>query len=161
MRADDIGAKRLEEVCIPRDGGLRGGVHLTQKENPHKNRHEWVCGLTTSERSDWRRLEYPEMAAQEGEFFSRNRQGKRRRGSYIAQMRGGTVGMRHISARQPSHTDLSKWNTASTWGANTRNTTMRGSGEVTPDQTLKGLASQIWRVTSKARLRCASGHGLP
>ena len=25
VRADDIGAQRLEEACIPRDGGLRGG----------------------------------------------------------------------------------------------------------------------------------------
>ena len=34
----------------------------------HGNRHEWVCGPTTSERSDWRRLAYPKMAVQEGEF---------------------------------------------------------------------------------------------
>jgi hypothetical protein len=34
----------------------------------HGNRHEWVCGPTTSERSDWRRLAYPEMAVFEGEF---------------------------------------------------------------------------------------------
>jgi hypothetical protein len=27
-----------------------------------------VCGPTTSERSDWRRLAYPEMAVCEGEF---------------------------------------------------------------------------------------------
>ena len=32
-----------------------------------RNRHEWVCGLTTSERSDWRRPAYPEMAVYEGE----------------------------------------------------------------------------------------------
>ena len=24
VRADDIGAQRMEEVCIPRDGGLEG-----------------------------------------------------------------------------------------------------------------------------------------
>ena len=33
-----------------------------------KNRHEWVCGQTTSERSDWRRHAYPEMAVCEGEL---------------------------------------------------------------------------------------------
>ncbi len=33
----------------------------------HGNRHEWVCGSTTSERSDWRRRAYPEMAVFEGE----------------------------------------------------------------------------------------------
>jgi hypothetical protein len=32
----------------------------------HGNRHEWVCGPTTSERSDWRRSAYPEMAVYEG-----------------------------------------------------------------------------------------------
>ena len=26
VRADDVGAKRPEEACIPRDGGLTGGV---------------------------------------------------------------------------------------------------------------------------------------
>ena len=36
-----------------------------------RNRHEWVCGPTTSERSDWRRLAHPEMAVCEGEFPSR------------------------------------------------------------------------------------------
>ena len=34
----------------------------------HGNRHEWVCGPTTSERSDWRRPGYPEMVVYEGEF---------------------------------------------------------------------------------------------
>jgi hypothetical protein len=38
-----------------------------------KNRHEWVCGSTTSERSDWRRLAYPEMAVDEGEFSAPQR----------------------------------------------------------------------------------------
>ena len=37
MRADDIGAQRLEEACIPRDGGCEGELkthtnhHVTQK----------------------------------------------------------------------------------------------------------------------------------
>ena len=35
-----------------------------------KNRHEWVCGPTTSERSDWRRHAYPEMAVSAGEFIT-------------------------------------------------------------------------------------------
>jgi len=100
VRADDIGAKRLEEACIPRDGGLRGGVQSHA---------------------------YPRWPF--------------KRGSYIAQIRGGTVGMCQMSARQPSHTCWSKWNTASTWGANTRTTTMRGSGEVAPAQVRKGLFS--------------------
>jgi hypothetical protein len=29
-----------------------------------------VCGSTTSERSDWRRHAYPEMAVYEGEFIT-------------------------------------------------------------------------------------------
>ena len=66
VRADDIGAKRLEEACIPRDGGLRGEVQCTENSK------------------------------------------RERGGGYIAQMRGGTVGMRQMSARQPIHTDLSK-----------------------------------------------------
>ena len=38
------------------------------KPKPHEHRHEWVCGLTTLERSDRRKLAHPEMAASEGEF---------------------------------------------------------------------------------------------
>jgi len=42
---------------------------MSMMGNPtlHQNRHEWVCGPPTSERSDWRRHEYPEMAVDEGE----------------------------------------------------------------------------------------------
>jgi len=85
--------------------GESKATHTTKQP---RNRHERVCGPTTSERSDWRRPAYPEMAVQEGEFFSRNRQAKKPKGSHIAQIRGGTVGMRQMSARQPSHTNLSK-----------------------------------------------------
>ena len=46
------------------EGELKG-THITKQP---ENRHEWVCGPTTSERSDWRRLAYPEMAVSEGEF---------------------------------------------------------------------------------------------
>jgi len=44
------------------------GLNAPQLFKPikHGNRHEWVCGLTTSERSDWRRLAYPEMAVKRG-----------------------------------------------------------------------------------------------
>ena len=66
VRADDVGAKRPEEACIPRDGGIEGELNATHRR--------------------WR--------------F--------KRGSYIAQIRGGTVGMRHMSVRQASHTNLSK-----------------------------------------------------
>jgi len=38
----------------------------------HGNRHEWVCGPTTSERSDWRRHAYPEMAVYEGGFKAKH-----------------------------------------------------------------------------------------
>jgi len=75
VRADDIGAQRLEEACIPRDGGLRGGVlsHETnQATQKPRNRHERVSGLTTSERSDWRKHAYPEMAVDEGEFKTKH-----------------------------------------------------------------------------------------
>jgi len=94
VRADDVGAKRPEEACIPRDGGLRGGVQSHA---------------------------YPEMAVCEGEFkathiprwqFKRGSASKmasaKGEGSYIAQIRGVTVGMRHMSVRQASHTNLSK-----------------------------------------------------
>ena len=70
MQADDIGAKRLEEACAPRDGGLRGGVHNALSTKQLRNRHERVCELTTSARSDWRKHAYPEMAVDEGEFIS-------------------------------------------------------------------------------------------
>ena len=81
VRADDVGAKRPEEACIPRDGGLRGGVQSHA---------------------------YPEMAVKEGKCRASKMASAKEEGSYIAQIRGGTVGMRHISARQASHTNLSK-----------------------------------------------------
>jgi hypothetical protein len=81
VRADDIGAKRLEEACIPRDGGLRGGVQSNA---------------------------YPEMAVQEEQSSAPKTANAKEEGRYIAQIRGGTVGMRQMSARQPSHTNLSK-----------------------------------------------------
>ena len=42
VRADDIEAKRLEEDCIPRDGGLRGGAlhNATQRNATQKKRPE-------------------------------------------------------------------------------------------------------------------------
>ena len=42
--------------------------HTSKKCKPtsHGNRHEWVCGLTTLERSDWRRPAHPEMAVKRG-----------------------------------------------------------------------------------------------
>jgi hypothetical protein len=68
VRADDVGAQRPEEACMPRDGGFRGGVHTQHATTQLKNRHERVCGRTKLERSDRRRLAYPEMAVYEGEF---------------------------------------------------------------------------------------------
>ena len=49
---------------------FRGGAHPQHATTQLRNRHEWVCGPTTSERSDWRRHAYPEMAVSEGEFKS-------------------------------------------------------------------------------------------
>jgi hypothetical protein len=49
---------------------MRGSLEPTHSTRPARNRHEWVCGLTTLERSDWRRLAYPEMAVSEGKFKS-------------------------------------------------------------------------------------------
>ena len=42
-------------------------MSMMGKPTLHQNRHEWVCGSTTLERSDWRRHAYPEMAVYEGE----------------------------------------------------------------------------------------------
>jgi len=42
------------------------------KSTLHRNRHERVCGPTTLERSDLRRLAYPEMAVSEGESIATN-----------------------------------------------------------------------------------------
>ena len=66
VRVDDIGAKRLEEARIPRDGGLRGGVQNAPTTKQMRNRHERVCGPPTLERSDWRWLAHPEMAVERG-----------------------------------------------------------------------------------------------
>ena len=38
VRADDIGAKRLEEACIPRDGDLRRGV----QNHSHKQANQEI-----------------------------------------------------------------------------------------------------------------------
>ena len=54
-------------VC---EGELKG-THITKQP---ENRHEWVCGPTTSERSDWRRHVYPEMAVCEEESLQLIRQ---------------------------------------------------------------------------------------
>ena len=60
-----------------RSAATGGGTHTPrwrfmrgspEPSTPPKNRHEWVCGPTTLERSDRRRLAYPEMAVYEGEF---------------------------------------------------------------------------------------------
>ena len=72
VRADDVGAQRPEEACIPRDGGFRGGVHTQHATTQLKNQHERVCGPTTLERSDRRRLACPEMAVYEGEFRAKH-----------------------------------------------------------------------------------------
>ena len=43
-----------------------------------------------------------------GEVQCTEKASAKEEGGYIAQIRGGTVGMRHMSVRQASHTNLSK-----------------------------------------------------
>ena len=56
-------------LAYPEMAVSEGESIATQTNQQPSNRHERVCGPTTSERSDWRRHVYPEMAVYEGEFL--------------------------------------------------------------------------------------------
>ncbi len=72
LRTRTVGANR----SLANDAVDRNHFCMPTVDHPpsHGDRHEWVCGPTTSERSDWRRLAYPEMAVYEGEFKPREPQ---------------------------------------------------------------------------------------